>query len=158
LYSICTATQWRPTFEMNRHNKQKVDLGLVYSQPPQKQKKYIIELATNCRNQGESHSAEGHYSRQVDKYSGNDITGSIVIIIYSYKQPNGYHWWPKNPKIQYLIVEHLLENPTRVFRGAFGWLSTYINERSCQHLTMTRRIHAQLLTALLSIPPQQHYR
>jgi len=85
LYQMTQATNWQPSLEMNRGNKMKVDLGLVYSLEGFKTRKYLIELAVNCRMTGDDYTAESHYIRSRDRYSSSDINGSIVVIIYTTK-------------------------------------------------------------------------
>jgi len=104
LLAVCQGS-YSPALEVNR-KEGKVDLALQHEH-----KRYLIELGVNLAKTGDGgHSAEGHYSRQVEKYGGDDVAGSIVVVIYTNKHKRTCYYWPsKEDGVQYLIVEHFLE-------------------------------------------------
>jgi len=84
----------------------------------QQKKKYLIELGVNLARTGDNdHSCEGHYHRQIERYSkGKDVFGSIVVVIYTNSHKGKYFWPEKDhDQVQYIVVEHFLEtNPRRI--------------------------------------------
>jgi len=87
-------------------------LGLIYTCDEKYMKKYLIEVGVNLAHRGDKgHSCEGHYQRQVDSYSKNDIAQSIVIMVYTNRHKPSKYFWPKeeNPKVLYITVEHFLD-------------------------------------------------
>jgi len=124
LYSICSAP-WYPTFEMCRGVREKVDLGLIYANldDDDTKEKYLIEIGVNLASTGDGgHSCQGHFNRQVERYSSKDVSKSIVVMIYTNEHKGYEYFWPtkkegkhKEEKVQYIIVEHFLEkNPNKI--------------------------------------------
>jgi len=122
LSSVCT-TPWFPVYEMSRGKKDKVDLGLIYTPDEKTVKKYLIELGVNLAPTGDgTHSCEGHYDRQVERYTQSDIAHSIVIMVFTNKHESAYFWPADNhSNVSYVIVEHFLErgkdNLVKVFQS-----------------------------------------
>jgi len=115
LFSICNAP-WHAVLEIisGEKEKGKCDLGLIYSDEDKMTKtKYLIELGVNLPNSAkkDNHTCEGHYNRQVEKYSEKNVAKSIVVMIYTNKHLGYQHFWPKkdSSQVQYIMVEHFLE-------------------------------------------------
>eukprot|EP01124_Arcella_intermedia_P036745 TRINITY_DN9696_c0_g1_i2.p1 TRINITY_DN9696_c0_g1~~TRINITY_DN9696_c0_g1_i2.p1 ORF type:complete len:282 (+),score=30.06 TRINITY_DN9696_c0_g1_i2:979-1824(+) len=109
LSAMCRSTSdWYPVLEMNRSDG-KVDLGICFKNGKQV---YLIELGVNCKDEGPG-SCLDYYERQIEKYHGEDVVGSVVIMIYTNRHPL---FFPKlNGLVQYFVVEHyIFENPKNI--------------------------------------------
>jgi len=122
LYTMCLSEpKWVPSIEVNRGEKNKVDLGIFYKKQKNLFESYQIEFATNVRNTKDgTHSAEAHYERVRDQYSNSAEARkrSILVIIYTHTRKRDY-WWPSDKTVKYIVVNHLInDTPNKI---EFNW-------------------------------------